>query len=218
MIRPIRESLTDSDFSGPALDVEEAVRAADQAAGRRKNEAAAPVSSSLRPTIKIKGHDRTVQTRELELDYSVTMPSPDDLLLRVEVRVDGVLLANALETRDVDSGITRLGELRITIPRHDCTVSVRAHNRNGPSEPAFIKVHWIGPETDPKRTLYVLAIGISNYKQKDEEPLQFAAKDAEDFIDLTTKLQDGLLYGHVFPHILQNNNATRKAVLDDRLD
>jgi hypothetical protein len=143
------------------------------------------------------------------------MPSPGDLLFSVEVRVDGVLQANAHETRDFDSGITRLGELRITIPRRDCMVSVIAHNRNGASEPASINVHWRGPETDPKPTLYVLAIGISNYKQKDEEPLQFAAKDAEDFIGLTTKLQDGLLYGHVFAHILQNNNATRKAVLDE---
>ena len=52
------------------------------------------------------------------------------------------------------------------------------------------------PGTEPKLTLYVLAIGISNYKDAESSDLHFAAKDADDFVALA-KAQAGGLYEKV---------------------
>jgi len=96
-------------------------------------------------------------------------------------------------------------------------VSVIAYNRNGAGEPATIQVQWRGPGTDPKLTLYVLAIGISDYKDKNVK-LRFAAKDAADFVALA-KAQEGGLYEKVITHpprgSLRDSEATRDAVLDE---
>jgi len=58
-----------------------------------------------------------------------------------------------------------------------------------------VHMQWTGPGTEPKLTLYVLAIGISNYKDRKVD-LHFAAKDAADFVSLA-KAQAGGLYEKV---------------------
>ncbi len=200
----------------PNLDVEEAVREADKAAGL-PNTRAAPVSSLLTPVIEI-NDPRTpaaVDRTDLQLGYSVRLPLPDDSL-RVEALVDGVKVT-ADDRRLVDGGGARAGILHLTIPRRNSTVSVIAYNRNGAGEPATIQVQWRGPGTDPKLTLYVLAIGISDYKDKNVK-LRFAAKDAADFVALA-KAQEGGLYEKVITHPprggLRDSEATRDAVLDE---
>jgi uncharacterized caspase-like protein len=66
-------------------------------------------------------------------------------------------------------------------------------------------------------TLYVLAIGISNYRDE-KVRLRFAAKDAADFVALA-KAQEGGLYEKVITHpphgSLSDSEATRDAVLDE---
>jgi len=95
-------------------------------------------------------------------------------------------------------------------------IPVVTYNANGASEPASIHVQWRGPGTDPKLSLYVLAIGISDYKDKNVR-LKFAAKDAADFVALAKK-QEGGLYEKVIPYSprgsLQDADATREAILD----
>lgn len=200
----------------PNLDVEEAVREADQVAGL-PTARAAPVSSLLTPVIEISDpkSPAAIDRTDLQLGYSVRLPSPDDSL-RVEALVDGVKVA-ADDRRLVDTGGLRAGNLHLAIPRRDSLVSVIAYNRNGASEPAKVQVTWRGPGTDPKLTLYVLAIGISDYKDKNVK-LHFAAKDAADFVALA-KAQEGGLYEKVITHpprgSLRDGEATRDAVLDE---
>ena len=100
-----------------------------------------------------------------------------------------------------------------TIPRRNSTVSVIAYNHNGAGEPAKVQVEWRGPGTDPKLTLYVLAIGVSDYKDKKVQ-LRFASKDAGDF-EALAKSQEGGLYEKVITHSLRDDKATREAVLDE---
>ena len=73
--------------------------------------------------------------------------------------------------------------MRLTIPRRDSTVSVIAYNDKGAGEPAKVRVQWTGAHVEPKLTLYVLAIRVSNYKESNLR-LHFAAKDAQDFVAL----------------------------------
>jgi hypothetical protein len=79
-------------------------------------------------------------------------------------------------------------------------------------------LQWRGPGTDPKLTLYGLAIGISNYKDKKVQ-LHFAAKDADDFVALAREQEGGLLYEKVITHLphgsLRDNEATKDAILDE---
>jgi Caspase domain len=196
----------------PNLDVEEAVRDADKTAGRATTRAV-PLSSLLTPVVEINdpkspaAADRT----DLQLGYSVRLPSPDDSL-RLEALVDGVKVS-AEDRPLVSSGGTRAGILHLTIPRRNSTVSVIAYNQNGAGVPAKVQVEWRGPGTDPKLTLYVLAIGISDYKDTKVQ-LHFAAKDAGDF-EALAKSQEGGLYEKVITHSLRDSKATREAVLDE---
>jgi len=200
----------------PNLNVEEAVQDADKAAGRPTTKAVS-VSSLLAPVIEIIDPKEPAASdrRELQLGYSVRMPSPDDSL-RVEARIDGVKVV-ADDRRLVDSGGTRAGNVHVTIPRRDSTISLIAYNDNGASEPAILHVKWRGAGTDPKLTLYVLAIGISNYKNTNIN-LRFAAKDAADFVALARR-QEGGLYEKVITHLptgsLRDEKATKDAILDE---
>jgi uncharacterized caspase-like protein len=120
----------------------------------------------------------------------------------------------------VDKGDTRAGTLHIKIPRRDSKVSVIAYNNNGASVPASVQVKWTGAGTEPKLTLYVLAIGISNYVAADKDPkmrLHFAAKDADDFVALAKAQKGGLYDKVIFPpghESLRDGEATREAILD----
>jgi WD40 repeat protein len=179
----------------PNLDVADAVREADQATGQ-PTARAVPVSSLLTPVVEIDDpRDPTSEDRrDMQLAYSVKLPSADDTL-RVEALVDGVRVA-AQERRLVDKGDTRAGILHVRIPRRDSKVSVIAYNNNGASVPASVRVKWTGAGTEPKLTLYVLAIGISKYKDPGKS-LHFAAKDADDFVALA-KAQAGGLYDNLW--------------------
>jgi hypothetical protein len=199
----------------PNLDVAEAVREADQATGQPMAKAA-PVSSLLTPVVEIDDpkdpvrEDRT----DLQLAYSVRLPSANDTL-RVDALVDSVKV-KAEERRLVDKGDTRAGILHIKIPRRDSKVSVIAYNDNGASVPASVRVQWAGAGTEPKLTLYVLAIGISNYQDPNRR-LYFAAKDADDFVALAKAQAGGLYEKVIFPpgrESLRDADATREAILD----
>jgi WD40 repeat protein len=199
----------------PNLDVAEAVREADQAAGQPMPKAA-PVGSLLTPVVEIDDPKDSASEdhTDLQLAYSVRLPSADDTL-RVEALVDGVKL-KAEEHRLVDKGDTRAGILHVEIPRRDSKVSVIAYNKNGASVPASVHIKWTGPGTEPKLTLYVLAIGISDYKDPNVR-LKFAAKDAADFVALA-EAQAGGLYEKVIPYpqheSLRDEDAKREAILD----
>jgi WD40 repeat protein len=199
----------------PNLDVAEAVREADQAAGRPTAKAA-PVSSLLTPVVEI--HDPKDPASEdhtdLKLTYSVRLPSADDTL-RVEGLVDGVKVA-ADDDRLVDKGDTRAGSLHLVIPRRDSKVSVIAYNKNGASVPASVQIKWTGAGIEPKLTLYVLAIGITNYRDT-RQNLHFAAKDAEDFIELAKAQAGGLYEKVILPSAhesLRDGDATRAAIIE----
>ena len=199
----------------PNLDVAEAVREADQAAGQPTARAAA-VSSLLTPVIEIDDpkdlarEDRT----EVQLGYSVRLPSASDTL-RVEAQIDGVKIASD-DHRLVDKGDARAGILHIKIPRRDSKVSVIAYNDHGASVPASIHLQWTGAGTEPKLTLYVLAIGVSNYRDPKVD-LHYAAKDANDFVALAKAQAGGLYEKVILPpghESLRDADATRDAILD----
>ncbi len=132
-------------------------------------------------------------------------------------------------------------EQRITLPAQDAELMVFADNRNGYSMPAVVRLKWTGPpasasllaaETDelarPKAqpsgktpvaaagdlrpALYVLAIGVSKYKNAAIQ-LAYAAKDANDFSNVL-KTQENQLYRKVEVKLLTDAGAKRDDILD----
>jgi hypothetical protein len=200
------------------LDVEEALRKADEAANRPIARTV-PITSMLTPVIEINDPKTpaAVDRTDLQFGYSVRMPAPGDTL-RVEVQIDGAKLEGAQDHPLVSDGSVRAGILHLKIPRRNSTIAVIAYNQNGAGQPATVQIEWRGPGAEPKPTLYVLAIGISNYQDKDPKiPLQFAAEDAADFVKLA-KDQKGGLYEKVITYSpqesLRDGNATKNAILD----
>ena len=199
----------------PHLDITEAVQDADKAAGQPMPKAA-PVGSLLTPVVEIDDPKDSASEdhTDLQLAYSVRLPSVDDTL-RVEALVDGVKVKPE-EHRLVDKGDTRAGILHVEIPRRDSKVSVIAYNKNGASVPASVQIKWTGAGIEPKLTLYVLAIGITNYRDT-RQNLHFAAKDAEDFIELAKAQAGGLYEKVILPpahESLRDGEATRAAIIE----
>jgi WD40 repeat protein len=199
----------------PNLELDEALRDADRAAGRPTTKAV-PVNSLLTPIVQIHSQDTVATDRaEMQLTYSVKLPSSSDSL-RVEALIDGVKIA-AADQPLVVTGDTRAGILNLTLPRRNSIVSIIAYNGEGASAPASIHVQWRGAGSDPKLTLYVLAIGVGQYKDKSIRPL-LAGKDADDFVAFV-RTQVGGLYENVVTHpargSLRDSEATRDAVLDE---
>jgi len=143
--------------------------------------------------------------RNVTLQYTLRSPSGEPVT-GVRFMVDGRPVS---EKRTIERNI---GERRITVPERDCEISVIAENRYSASEPATVRLIWRGGSREfvIKPKLYVLAVGVADYRKPDLR-LSFPAKDAGDFAKVL-KRQKGRLYRDVVRKVL--GNATRDEVLD----
>ena len=103
--------------------------------------------------------------------------------------------------------------VEVPIPRASCTVAVTAETTAETHTSAAVRVNW--HETEDfvlKPRLYLLAVGISVYKEGDLT-LRFANKDADDFAR-AFQSQEGGLYERVQVKTLLDQQATRDNILD----
>lgn len=127
-------------------------------------------------------------------------------------------------------------EQRIRLPPSGAELMLFAENRNGYSTPAVVRLRWDGPGSeraqrlatqesavktlssvapvagDLRPVLYVLAVGVSKYLNKNIQ-LEFAAKDAGDFARVF-KAQESQLYRKVEVKLLTDAKARRDDILD----
>ncbi len=97
------------------------------------------------------------------------------------------------------------------LPADDIEVSLIVENKFAASDPISINLNWTGVEpTTPKPNLYVLAVGVSQYDDKDIR-LKYAAQDAIDFVEAFKKQEDNDLYDKVKVNLL--SDATKAKVL-----
>ena len=136
--------------------------------------------------------------------------------IKVEFIVSGKTVNSARILID-DVPIRLLNDVRIgvnsvmvDVPARSCKISVIARNEYGTSLPAAVNLTW--SERIFKPTLYILAIGVSNYSNPDLQ-LQFAAKDANDFSQAILR-QEGLLYDKVVLRLLTDEQASAENVRD----
>jgi WD40 repeat protein len=192
------------------LNEEQAVTLANNNAGR--NTRTIPVATALPPLVSIlsPADGTTVRKTEMTIRYSARSRMGEPIT-RVEARVNG----NPVKVENLESTageVTR--SMTIPLPTRDSTVAVIARNRNGASEPAFIRFKWVGGAEeqgiDVRPVLRVLAIGVSNYTDKSlRDGVQYAAKDAADFVKAVSS-QKGTLYKDVQSMVLTDEKAATK--------
>ena len=106
-------------------------------------------------------------------------------------------------------------EINVTVPPEDSEILLFAENKYGTSAPASVRLYWKGaapaPSSVTKPVLYVLAVGISQY-QKPEYRLQYASKDARDFVGIVNQ-QKGGYYSDVVVKLLTDEAASNTEVL-----
>jgi WD40 repeat protein len=192
------------------LDEAEAIRLANEEAGRKQGTGAS-VREKLPPVVAIlsPADGTEISTASAIIRYTARTQDP---ITAIRVLVDGRPVSAEGTVKDVKES----GQFSLAIPQRDCEVSVIAQNRFAASEPATIRLRWKGAvakekfEINPK--LYVLAVGVSIYQDVDLH-LDLAAKDALDF-GAAWNEQKGPLYSGVEVRTLTDAQATKGNILD----
>jgi hypothetical protein len=190
------------------LDVQEAVRQANKVSGRK---APASVADNLPPVVKILSPPdlASVAKSPIEVSYLVRSLTP---VTGITVLVDGRPVETAPPTIMTSSPDSTVASLSVDMPAHNAVVSLVAANEKASSEPAIVHVGWQGAKDWYKPDLYVLAVGVSNYKDKSLN-LMYPEKDAKDFVKVIQPQEgQGRLYGHVYYHDLPGEQATREEI------
>ncbi|MEI6608383.1 MAG: caspase family protein [Deltaproteobacteria bacterium] len=193
----------------------DAIRIANEEAGRKTQKA--QLEKILPPVVTILSpRDSEILTQpEITIAYTVRSSSAEPVT-GIRALIDGRPARQERGLKVVGKS-TQEETLKITIPERDCEISLIAENRFAASEPATVRILYRGKtekaeEFVVKPNLYILAIGVSLYQDKNLT-LQFAAKDARDFAQALEK-QKGGLYRDVKVRLLTDAQATRDEVMD----
>ena len=173
---------------------------------------------SLPPVVTILSprEGEAVSGSTVEVRYVVRSPSGEKVT-GVQVQIDGRPLegergAVRLEDGPAAPGAEREGSIMVPLGQ-DETISLIARAGERAGEAANVKVIWKGerPHTAPNGRLYILAVGVSAYRDEHLK-LRFAADDAAGVV-AAFKRQEGGLYREVVPRLLEDKEATRDEIL-----
>jgi WD40 repeat protein len=202
-----------------ALDEGAAVRLANSESGRKAQ--AVALTEQLPPVVTIlsPGEGAMVSTSDVTVRFTLRSPSGEPVT-GVKALVDGrpVSVARDLKVTAKAQAESDVQELRVMIPERDAEIAILAENRYCASVPAVVRVKWAGRgpgQADAfviQPRLYILAIGVSQYQNKDLT-LGFPAKDAQDFAAVLHS-QKGRLYRDVTAKVLTDGEATKDDILD----
>lgn len=179
------------------------------------------VENILPPVVELQSGAQ-VETDAAQVPVKFSLRSPNDApATEVKVRVDGKLI-HTYDSRSLPKargGETAVQELMVPVPQdRDVNIVILAKNKNGTSDPTIIRIKRAtatgGEPVTKLKKLYLLAIGVSSYPglPKDNQ-LTYPAKDAKDFAEMFQK-HGSNLYDQVEIRIMQNEQATRKNVLE----
>jgi WD40 repeat protein len=184
------------------------------AAARRKSEASRPVATQLPPVVTITGPagGSRFSGPEVTLDYTVR--SPSGLTVdAVDALIDGRPVPAPRGIGRID--VAAAGEARhvtVAVPPHDVELALIARAGGLASEPARIRLGYVGQAGVLKPNLYLLAVGVADYVDPALR-LGLAGKDAIDFA-AAMKAQQGGLYGAVTIRQLIDREATRANIME----
>lgn len=195
-------------------DEDRAIALANEESGRKRVEV--DLKNILPPVITILSpmDGATISRNEITVRYSVRNPS-NEPVTKIQVLIDGRPMSQTRGVQIKPKG-EETGEITVTVPERDFELSLIAENKYSASVPSTVRLFWKGEvkkeEYVLKPKLYILAIGVSKYQNR-ELQLQFPAKDAKDFVEVM-KLQKDKLYQDVVIKLLTDELATRDEVFD----
>ncbi len=192
------------------LDEDEALRLANLENNRKMQKT--DITRMLPPGVNISYplQGQEVIAKSVTLKYMLQLPN-NEPVISVKAFING----RPAVTQTVLKPAGQQQQITLTIPENDCKISLVAENRFGYSDPAIVSLVWKGrneAEEMAKPRLYIVAIGISDYKDTNYR-LMFGAKDARDFAAAFAP-QKGQLYSNVITKILTDKNATRDSIVD----
>lgn len=179
------------------------------------------IVQTLPPTVRILSPERGAELASANIRLLVKHPN-DAPVTAIKARLNGQPLAlpplDSLKRIAVDGQVSAADEIayEVTLPlaSGENHLLFFAENRHGiSSEAALTLVGTRAPApADYRPALYVLAVGISEYRDAGIR-LEFAAKDSRDLSNFL-KHQEGGLYRKVELRQLTDGKATRDEVLD----
>ena len=191
------------------LDEAEALKKADAERGG-KDLQSRDVTSVLPPVITITSPGESTTFDEPRMKFTYELRAPSGVPVRtVKVLVNGRPAQRFDQQPIVVGAGVHKGQFELIVPRRDVEVSLIAENVHAASLPSSVKLKWAGPKSEQLRfrnKLYVLAIGVSDYRDANLK-LGYAAADARDFARIIG-LQKGLAYSDVIVKSLTDKEAT----------
>ncbi|MCG6537619.1 MAG: caspase family protein, partial [Syntrophales bacterium LBB04] len=188
----------------------EAVRLANLENNRKAQQLA--IQRQLPPMVTLSFPEDSTDFFSPKIDFRYQLRHPtNEPITTLKVLQDGRPLPVATKP---PLALNTEQSVSIPLPQRDVQISLIAENQFGASAPATVQLRWKNPE-NPKPTiikpkLYVLAVGVSQYDDTSIESLHYAAKDAQDFVNLWQH-QGGKLYREVTVKPLLN--VTREEIL-----
>ncbi len=164
------------------------------------------LSSDKAPSLKILYplSDDVFHTSTMEIKYQLEAGALKGET-RVEAFVDG-------ERQPVTRAVRRANTVEVSLPRKDCTVTLKASNRNGTCKDEINLVYDQTMDEDEQR-LFAVVVGVGDYDDELLPDLNYSVKDAEDFARvLATK--KGYPYGDVQVKTLMGRDASRDEILE----
>lgn len=188
---------------------------------------AAMKPTKLPPTVSILEPIDGIKTSldKVTLKYTVDSPSGEKVKMKVMLNGRPVSKAKDLVIEKADSAsVAKQSRASTTVPLSagENNISVIAISESGltsaPVSVTVIKKEEVttSQQRDAfiiKPKLYVLAVGVSKFKKRPQSNLQFASKDASDFVNAVKALQ-GKLYREVVSKVLLDDKATRDTIID----
>ena len=165
----------------------------------------------------------TATTPAIAVRFLVRTPSGEPVTA-IRALVDGRPAEAVLEPQTPNATADAPRSIRVTIPERDVDISIIAANQYASSVPASVRVAWKGQARGLAATpgattfvvkprLYILAIGVSQYANP-KFNLQFAAKDARDFVTTMQAQKDGIYRDIV---VYRNGALTDAAATKDEI-
>jgi hypothetical protein len=167
------------------------------------------ITAQQPPVIKLISPMRVeTNKRYYDVKFKIESETPVE---EIKVLVNGAKLATKRQLSRVDRDIR---SIRVPLEGKESIISIVARNRYSTSDPATVLViRKSNEDTLFKPNLYILSIGVSDYKNGNITPLQFAHKDAKSIVDIF-KRQEGIIYKKVVSKTLLNKDATKEELLD----
>lgn len=180
---------------------------------KRKKVIVADSHNILPPKI-ILNSPKNIETgsEKVAIDFYVD-PNSENEVTAVKLFLNGRELSERALKRTTNNGSLIRFQKEVVVDEDKNIIKIIAENQFSKSNPVYVNVDYkrVIKEDIFKPALYLLSIGVSDYKDKTLK-LDYAAKDASSIIDIFS-MQKGGIYKDVKSRLLQNEEATRINIL-----